>query len=129
MTDTTLIELPPSTSRNNLLSAFAKRLVFAQLSALQEGQLRICEANEVYQFGNEHTGINATITVLDPAFYSEVAFGGSVGAAESYMLGHWQSDELTALMQLFLSNRDALDSMETGLARLRPRQQLLRTVP
>jgi len=34
------------------------------------------------------------------------------------MLGHWRSDDLTGLMRLMLRNRDALDAMETGLARL-----------
>jgi cyclopropane-fatty-acyl-phospholipid synthase len=32
------------------------------------------------------------------------------------MLGHWQADDLTALMRLLLRNRQALDAMETGLA-------------
>ncbi len=118
MTDTTLINLSRNTARSNPLGALAKRLVFARLSDLREGQLRIYEGNDVHCFGNEHTGFNATITVLDQAFYAEVAFGGSVGAAESYMLGHWKSDDLTSLMRLFLCNREALDSMETGLAKL-----------
>jgi cyclopropane-fatty-acyl-phospholipid synthase len=34
------------------------------------------------------------------------------------MLGHWQTDDLTALMRLLLRNRPALDGMEKGLARV-----------
>lgn len=116
MTDTTLVELSRSAPRANLLGAFARRLVFARLATLRAGLLRIREGNEVHEFGSPRTGIDATVTVLDSAFYAEIAFGGSVGAGESYMLGHWQADDLTALMRLLLRNRHALDAMETGLA-------------
>ena len=116
MTDTTLIELSRSAPRANPLGAFARRLVFARLATLRAGLLRIREGNEVHEFGSPHTGIDAMVTVLDSAFYAEIAFGGSVGAGESYMLGHWQADDLTGLMRLLLRNRHALDGMEKGLA-------------
>ena len=116
MTDTTLIELSRSAPRANPFGAFARRLVFARFATLRAGLLRIREGNEVHEFGSPRTGIDAMVTVLDPAFYAEIAFGGSVGAGESYMLGHWQADDLTALMRLLLRNRHALDAMETGLA-------------
>jgi cyclopropane-fatty-acyl-phospholipid synthase len=54
--------------------------------------------------------------VNDPRFYSEIAFGGSIGAGEAYMLGYWSTDNLTAAMRILLQNRDVLDGMETGLA-------------
>jgi cyclopropane-fatty-acyl-phospholipid synthase len=116
MTDATLIELSRSAPRARSLGSPARRLVFARLATLRAGLLRIREGNEVHEFGSARTGIDATVTVLDPAFYAEMAFGGSVGAAESYMLGHWQADDLTALMRLLLRNRHALDAMESGLA-------------
>ena len=118
MTDTTLSELSRRAPRANPLGAVARRLVFARLATLRHGLLRVREGNEVFEFGAEGTGPHAALTVLDPAFYAEIAFGGSVGAGEAYMLGHWQSLDLTALMRLLLRNRDALDAMETGLARV-----------
>jgi cyclopropane-fatty-acyl-phospholipid synthase len=118
MSDTTLIELSRAMPRANPIGAIARRLILARLSSLREGVLRIREGDEVFEFGAGHNGTDASITVLDPAFYSELAFGGSVGAGESYMLGHWRSDDLTALMRLMLRNRRALDAMETGLARV-----------
>jgi cyclopropane-fatty-acyl-phospholipid synthase len=118
MNDTTLIERSRERARIQPLSALARRLVFARLADVREGLLRIREAGEVFTFGAERTGPDAAVTVLDPAFYSEIAFGGSVGAGESYMLGHWQADDLTALLRLMLRNRKALDSMEGDLAAL-----------
>jgi cyclopropane-fatty-acyl-phospholipid synthase len=117
MTDTTLIELSRREQRSSPLGALARRLVLGQLSGIRDGCLRIREGRETRTFGAAGTGPSATITVLDPAFYSDIAFGGSVGAGESYMLGHWRADNLTALMRLMLRNRAALDAMETGLAR------------
>ena len=117
MTDSTLIELSRGAPRANLLGALARRLVLARLAQLTEGLLRVREGGEVIEFGAERTGVDATIDVLDPAFYAEIAFGGSVGAGEAYMLGHWRTPDLTALLRLMLRNRHALDAMETGLAR------------
>ena len=118
MTDTTLVEMTRSAPRQNLFGPVARRLVTARLAGLQQGQLRIREGNETRVIGTPHGGGNATLHVLDPAFYSELAFGGSIGAGESYMLGHWRSDDLTALMRLMLRNRGVLDAMETGSARM-----------
>ncbi|MFO1407005.1 MAG: cyclopropane-fatty-acyl-phospholipid synthase family protein [Steroidobacteraceae bacterium] len=117
MNDTTLIELAPALPRPNPLGAAARRLVFGRLAALRHGTLRIHEGDAVHAFGRE-PGAVASIEVRDPAFYSELAYGGSVGAAESYMLGHWSSPDLTALLRLMLANRAALDSLEGGFARL-----------
>ncbi len=36
---------------------------------------------------------------------------GSVGAAESWMLGHWRTDDLTALLRHMLRNREVLDGL------------------
>ena len=118
MIDTTLIELSRSGPRISALGKIARQLVLSRLATLREGSLRIREGDQVLDFGVQGSGIDATISVLDPAFYAEIAFNGSVGAGESYMLGHWRSDDLTGLMRLMLRNRDALDAMETGLARL-----------
>jgi cyclopropane-fatty-acyl-phospholipid synthase len=118
MTDTTLIELSRSGPRPNLLGGAARHLVLSRLATLREGMLRIHENDEVAEFGAPGHGLEADVFVRDLAFYAEIAFSGSVGAGESYMLGHWQTDDLTALMRLLLRNRHALDAMETGLARV-----------
>lgn len=118
MSDTTLLELSGRAPRANPLGKLARRLVFTRLASLREGVLRIREGDEVFEFGAGHNGMDACVTVLDPAFYAELAFGGSVGAGESYMLGHWRCDDLTALLRLMLRNRHALDAIETGLARV-----------
>ncbi|MEM1206578.1 MAG: cyclopropane-fatty-acyl-phospholipid synthase family protein, partial [Acidobacteriota bacterium] len=48
-----------------------------------------------------------------------VVLGGSIGAAEAYMAGHWSADDLTAVLRFFLLNRQALDNLEDGSGRLK----------
>ena len=58
------------------------------------------------------------VRISNPAFYQAVAAGGSVGAGEAYMAGHWHCDDLVALVRILVGSRDVLDGMETGWARL-----------
>ena len=125
MNDTTLIELAPTLSRPNPLGVAARRLVLGRLESLRSGTLRVQDGDVVHEFRGAAPGPGATLVVRDPAFYSELAYGGSVGAAESYMLGHWSTPELTGLLRLMLANREALDALEGGLARVSSPLRLL----
>jgi cyclopropane-fatty-acyl-phospholipid synthase len=117
MNDTTLVELSRRAPRAGALGAVGRSLVHSRLRLLREGCLLLREGNETIAFGDAHGGATATVHVLDPAFYAEVAFGGSVGAGESYMLGHWRSNDLLAAMRVMLRNRGVLDAVDSGLAR------------
>ena len=55
-----------------------------------------------------------------------MAFGGSVGAGESFMAGDWTADDLTALVRILLVNRGLLDALDSGWSRLaEPARRLL----
>jgi cyclopropane-fatty-acyl-phospholipid synthase len=116
LNDTTLIEMSQGRPRSDALGSLARQLVLKRLESIGHGRLCIRDGRATHVFGNGD-GIEAAITVHDPAFYSDIAFGGSVGAGESFMLGHWRTDELTAVMRLMLRNQTALDGLEQGLAR------------
>ncbi|MEO5561118.1 MAG: class I SAM-dependent methyltransferase, partial [Dokdonella sp.] len=62
--------------------------------------------------------LHARVRVHDPAFYRMTALNGSVGAGEAFMDGLWDCDNLVSLIRILVRNRDHLDAMETGLARL-----------
>jgi cyclopropane-fatty-acyl-phospholipid synthase len=70
---------------------------------------------------------DARVEVADPApFWRSVAFGGHIGAAEAYVAGAWSTPDLVSLVRLFLRNRDVLDGLESGWARLaRPLRRAL----
>ena len=118
MSDTTLPELSAARPRANALGSLARRLVIGRLGRLETGGLRIREGTQVLEVGDLAAPRCATLTVHDAAFWAEVAYGGSVGAAESYMLGHWSADDLPALLAVLLRNRPVLDGLERGLARM-----------
>jgi cyclopropane-fatty-acyl-phospholipid synthase len=56
--------------------------------------------------------------VNDAALWPAIARGGSLGAAESYLDGHWDSPDLVALVRLMARNRAALEGLESGVAQL-----------
>jgi cyclopropane-fatty-acyl-phospholipid synthase len=100
-------------SRAQWVADFAKNKILQRLQNLQKGTLVLKEGTETHRFGSNNQ-INATITVHDPRFYGEIAFGGSIGAGEAYMLGYWSTDNLTNIIRLMTLNQSVMDSLEGG---------------
>ncbi len=114
------IKLPRVAPKPMFLEGVAERAVRQRLAAIQRGSLVISDGLVMDRYGMvsaQHL-LNETVRVHDPRFYSDMAFGGSIGAGEAYMQGYWSTDDLTAVMRIILQNRDVLDGMETGWARL-----------
>ena len=99
---------------------FLRERTHARLSGLQGGSLQIVDAAGEVVLGDKaaHPGLHANLRIQDADFYRQVALNGSVGAGESYMDGQWSSDDLVTLVRLLVRNRDLLDGMEGGMARL-----------
>jgi len=119
---------PGNTPKPHFLDGLARRALHSRLRQIQRGVLVLRDGNEVYDFGKISTDcrLHVTIEVRDPRFYSDIVFGGSIGAGEAYMAGYWRCSDLTGLTRLLLRNRQVLDDMEGGLAALtRPIQKLL----
>ena len=104
--------------RPGRLDAFLRRQLLAKLGALRDGRLRVRDALGEVVLGAQGSGPLVTVTIDDPAFYRAVATQGSVGAGESYIRGHWRCDDLVALVQLLVRNRELLDGVERGRARI-----------
>ena len=82
-----------------------------KLAHLESAVLTISDALGEKVLGSEGPdGLRARIDVLDMSFYRQVALGGSIGAAESYMDQDWQADDLCRVIQILVRNRDLLDS-------------------
>ncbi len=113
-------ELTPSVALAppGALDAFLRRRLLDQLAPLREGSLLVRDAFGEQLLGQPGGDLHATVTIEDPAFYRKVAAQGSVGAGESYIDGDWRCDDLVALVQLLVRNRDLLDGMERGPARV-----------
>lgn len=113
-------ELNPSVAlpRPGAVDAFLRRRLLAVLAPLREGGLRVRDPLGEVILGDRAGALQATVTISDMAFYRKVAAQGSVGAGESYIHGDWHCDDLVALVRLLVRNRDLLDGMERGPARI-----------
>jgi cyclopropane-fatty-acyl-phospholipid synthase len=104
--------------RGGLLTRVARKALLQRLALIRDGEIRLLDAGESMRFGGRtaRCGLSVTINVRDPEFYSLAAFGGTVGAGEAYINGHWRCDDLTALVRIMVVNRHVMQEMENGLA-------------
>ena len=109
----------PLSKNPTRIDLLLRKAFLDKLANLENAVLTISDALGECELGSEATdGLRARIDVLDMSFYRQVALGGSIGAAESYMDQAWQADDLCRVIQILVRNRDLLDSMEGGLATL-----------
>lgn len=110
----------PVSALPNALERYLRGRLLAQLAGLTGGSLTLRDGVGTQSFGSaiSKSDPRVRIDVLDPSFYRALAANGSVGAGEAYMDGLWQCDDLVALVRLLVCNRERLDGMEGGLARL-----------
>jgi cyclopropane-fatty-acyl-phospholipid synthase len=100
------------------LDRFLRQRMHQQLAGFGHGQLVVEDPLGTLRIGQAGSGPAVTLRVLDPGFYRALATHGSVGAGQAYMDGLWQCSDLVGLIRLLARNRDLLDGMETGSARL-----------
>ncbi|CAM4178870.1 SAM-dependent methyltransferase [Pseudoalteromonas maricaloris] len=93
-----------------------KKLVFGALNTLETGKVVLVEGDQKYCFGESETSLSVDIQVYSVQMYKLFALGGSVGAGESYILGHWSCSDLTKLIEIFVLNQDQLDAFENKFA-------------
>lgn len=119
---------PGTTPKPRFLDGIARRALFNRLSGIQDGEVVFIDSGQKYYFGKqtERCPLSVEVHIHDPRFYSDVAFGGSIGAGEAYMYGYWHCADLTAFIQVMACNLDVVDKMETGFAALtKPLQKTL----
>ncbi len=105
------------------ITRLMKRGLLQRFDALRDSQLTLREADGEVTLGtpagDPANTLSCKVRIHDSAsFYQALARNGSVGAAEAYMDGVWESDDLTTLIRMLVRNRDILDAMEGGVARV-----------
>lgn len=101
-------------SRAKWVANFAKSQILGHLNHLKIGSLTLIDANDRSVYGDSTHELHAVIHVHDPRFYGEIAFGGSIGAGEAYMLGYWSADNLTNVIRIMCLNQSVMDRLEGG---------------
>ncbi len=110
------------------LDKLARNLVHSRLKKIQTGQIVITESGQhtIYGQVTDEVPLTAHLTVENPRFYRDVAFGGEIGAGEAYIHGYWTCGDLSNLLRILLRNRDVLEAVDSGAALLnKPLQKLL----
>ena len=78
---------PARTPKPQFLSALAERALRARLDRITDGELLIEHAGSIARYGRPGAERPVSLRVHDRRFWTEVAFGGSIGAGESYVQG------------------------------------------
>lgn len=94
------------TIRHRAVRTFVERLS----STLEYGSLSIeFPGGDVFEAKGSHAGPNGEILVNRKRAARRAMFGGSLGLADSYIDGDWDSDDLTAVIELCAQNIDRFD--------------------
>ena len=88
-----------------LLNNVADKLVFKFLSKINYGYLELTTFDgNVLKFGNRNDKLQANILIKKQNFNYNLIRGGSIGFAESYMRGEFETDNLSNLIELTARN-------------------------
>ncbi len=90
------------------------KTVFALLSRLRHGSLDLQLPDGSSAHVGSPDGPRATLRIKDWALASATLARGDIGFAESYVEGHWSSQDLVGLLQLLLRNRESLEQAIYG---------------
>lgn len=111
----------PNTAAIGAVQRVLRASLLKQLRPIRHGRVVLSDALGTEVLGPhsaDAVDLTVHLQVHDMDFYRAVAANGSVGAAEAYMDGSWSCDAPVSLVRLLVRNRDLLDGMEGGLARL-----------
>jgi cyclopropane-fatty-acyl-phospholipid synthase len=100
------------------LDRLARKLVLNQLAQLQYGTVSLVDGGDTQPWGEGMGGLKATVYVDGAEFYRGLAFGGTVGAADAYIDGFWQCDDLVSLFRIVTLNQTVMRDLSKGWARL-----------
>ena len=88
-----------------------KNRFYENLGRLEYGRVTFVDGDQVHICGTDMQS-QATVVVNDDRFYTAMAFGGGLGAAEAYIQGCWTCEHLTDLIRILLRNRDVLVGLD-----------------
>ncbi len=97
------------------VEAASRRIAFAAFSRVRGGCLELIEPDgRRFRFGDAAADLAATIKVNSARFYRAL-LGGSVGLGEAYRDGHWDCEDLVALIRIACRNLGSLDAWRRRL--------------
>ena len=87
------------------INNISDKIVFSMLRHIKHGVLEITNYdNKKYIFGTDSNGLNVSLKINKPGFTYKIIKSGSVGLAEAYMRGDFETDNLSNLIELTAKN-------------------------
>ncbi|WP_048307997.1 cyclopropane-fatty-acyl-phospholipid synthase family protein [Halomonas sp. PR-M31] len=115
--------LPSATSREPTISGdrlarWLRPRLLAQLDRLEGGNITLIEGEQSCCLG-QGGPLQVCVIVNQERIWRRLALGGTVGAAEAYVEGDWETDDLVILTRLFAANLEQVNGeVENGSARV-----------
>lgn len=118
--NTTIVDIEHSRAAGRHAGNHWRRRILDALDQMHGGVITVQDTHgrTVLGHADGDDALAVTVQVHDTAFYRRVALHGSVGAGEAYIDGQWDCDDLVALVRMLVRNRDRLDALESGPARI-----------
>ena len=92
-----------------ILEKISDSYVFKALKYIKCGHLKLTNYNaNIFYYGNNKENLKAEIKVNKPGFTLNVIKKGSIGLAESYMAGEFETNNLSNLIELTARNIDVV---------------------
>ena len=92
-----------------IFNKISNSFVFKILKHIKHGHLKLTNFNnDVFYFGDEKENLKAEIKINQPGFFLNVIKNGSIGLAESYMKGEFETNNLSNLIELTARNIDVI---------------------
>ena len=92
-----------------IFNKISYNFVFKTLKHIKYGHLKLTNFNnDVFYFGDEKENLKAEIKINQPGFFLNVIKNGSIGLAESYMKGEFETNNLSNLIELTARNIDVI---------------------
>ena len=87
------------------INKFTDKIVFSLLTNINYGKLELTNYdNKKYFFGKDSNGLNVKLKINKPGLTYNIIKSGSVGLAEAYMRGDFETDNLSNLIELTAKN-------------------------
>ena len=90
---------------------FLLKKFLSWLSKVEKGKIHITFPDgHSYSFGKPHNNLETTIKVNDLEVITDAIVNGDIGIAESFMESKWETDNLTNLLEIAISNPNFIKS-------------------
>ena len=119
MTEQVQEQFSDSSHATEARMGFFEKTLYRQLDLSDQGLLKLESPSGKSTFGSDtKSGLQTDLKIHRNEFFRKACLGGSLGVADSYAAGDWDTTDLVTFFRFFLQNQKVMDGMESGWATL-----------